>query len=75
MPFLNQDMRARIEHVQHTPKLSDYFESSIPGLYMIGPVAANTFGPLMRFMVGSEYVAPRLAPHLTRLAGKKARAA
>jgi hypothetical protein len=29
-------------------------------------LAANAFGPLMRFMVGAEYAAPRLAAHLNR---------
>lgn len=65
LPFLDQDLASRIAHVEHTPKLSDDFESSVPGLYMVGPIAANTFGPLMRFMVGCEYVSPRVSSHLT----------
>lgn len=71
LPFL--DSRLRIAQVERTPKLSDHFESSVPGLYMIGPVAANVFGPLMRFMVGAEYVAPRLAGHLRATARKSAK--
>ena len=47
-------------------KLSGGFESSAPGLFFVGPAAANSFGPLMRFMVGAEYVAPRIAPRLAR---------
>jgi hypothetical protein len=35
-------------------------------LFFVGPAAANSFGPLMRFMVGAEYVAPRIAPRLAR---------
>jgi hypothetical protein len=64
LTFLDVGLRARVAQVQNTPKLSDYFESSVAGLYMVGPIAANTFGPLMRFMVGSEYVSPRVAGHL-----------
>jgi len=74
LPFLDAALRARIAHVQHTPKLSDDFETSVPGLYAMGALAANSFGPLMRFMVGAEYVAPRLAAHLAK-AEKKAKAA
>jgi hypothetical protein len=55
-----------IDTVEKTPILTDNFESSIPGLYFVGPAAANSFGPLMRFMVGSEFAAPRLAGHLAR---------
>ena len=40
----------------------------------MGALAANTFGSLMRFMVGAEYVAPRLSAHLVE-AAQKARAA
>jgi hypothetical protein len=56
----------RVATVEKTPILSDNFESSERGLYFIGPAAANSFGPLMRFMVGSEFAAPRLANHLSR---------
>ncbi len=74
LPFLDTALRARIAHVQHTPHLSDNFETSVPGLYAMGALSANAFGPLMRFMVGAEYVAPRLSAHLARSA-RKVRAA
>ena len=74
LPFLNRDFCARIAHVRHTPNLSDHFESSVPGLYMVGPLAANAFGPLMRFMVACEDIAPRLTARL-RLTAEKARKA
>ena len=48
------------------PVLSGKFESSVPGLYFVGPSAVNSFGPLMRFMVGAEYAAPRVARALAR---------
>ena len=65
-----------IDTVEKTPILTDNFESSIPGLYFVGPAAANSFGPLMRFMVGSEFAAPRLAGHLARTcAGRMSKAA
>ena len=74
LPFLDAELRRKIVHVQHTPHLSDYFETSVPGLYAMGALAANTFGPLMRFMVGAEYVAPRLSAILVK-ASRRARIA
>ena len=46
--------------------MSDNFETSVPGLYAIGLSAMEMFGPLMRFMVGAEFAAPRVAAHLDR---------
>jgi hypothetical protein len=44
----------------------DNFETSVDGLYTIGLAAMDMFGPLLRFMVGAEFAAPRLAAHLER---------
>jgi hypothetical protein len=59
-------LREEVAQIEHTPHLTDNFETSVPGLYVMGPLAANAFGPLMRFMVGAEYAAPRVAAHLAR---------
>ncbi len=67
--WLAPELRACIATVEKTPILSDNFETSVRGLYFMGPSAANSFGPLMRFMVGSEFAAPRLAGHLHRRLG------
>lgn len=69
LPFLTPDLLNAIAQVENTAILSDQFESSVPGLYFTGPAAANSFGPLMRFMVGAEFAAPRLAAHLARKLG------
>ena len=71
LPFLESQLRRAIAHVAHTPRLSDNFETSVPGLYAVGPMAANAFGPLMRFMVGAEYASPRLASHLVKAAVRR----
>jgi thioredoxin reductase len=70
LPFLESGLRDQVAHVVHTPRLSDNFETSVPGLYAVGPLAANAFGPLMRFMVGAEYASPRLASHLVKAAAR-----
>lgn len=69
LPYLAPELLKRIAQVENTAILSDRFESSLPGLYFTGPAAANSFGPLMRFMVGAEFAAPRIAAHLARRLG------
>ena len=66
LPFIDAAFCSQIQAVKGTPVLSSNFESSIPGLYFAGFIAANTFGPLLRFVCGSEFAAPRLARHLAR---------
>ena len=66
LPFLAAGLRERIASVENTPVLTVNFEASVQGLFVVGPAAANSFGPLMRFMVGAEFAAPRLAAHLER---------
>ncbi|HXC55424.1 MAG TPA: NAD(P)-binding domain-containing protein [Rhizomicrobium sp.] len=66
LPFLDGELRAAVGQVEGTPILSDNFESSLPDLYFVGLAASNSFGPLLRFMYGSEFAAPRLAAHLHR---------
>jgi thioredoxin reductase len=68
LTFFSDGLRSTIRTHAKMPVLSKNFESSVPGLYFVGPPAVNTFGPLMRFMVGSQYVAPRVARDLARKA-------
>ena len=72
LPFLESSLRQEIAQLEHTPHLTDHFETSVPGLYATGLLAANAFGPLMRFMVGAEYAAPRMAAHIMRSAKMRA---
>jgi len=66
LPFLQPSLRASVDQLENTPILSDQFETSVDGLYFTGTAAANSFGPLLRFMVGAEFAAPRLAAELKR---------
>jgi thioredoxin reductase len=70
--FMAPDLLARIRTVDQSPILSSNFESSVPGLYFVGTAAANTFGPLMRFACGAEFVARRLSNHLVPRLSRKA---
>jgi len=62
--FLSQPLRKRIARIEQAPRLNANFESSVPGLYFVGPSSALSFGPLFRFVVGAEYSAGRIAWHL-----------
>jgi thioredoxin reductase len=68
VPFMTPGLLSRIVTTGAAPKLSGGFETTCPGLHVIGPASANSFGPLMRFMTGAEYAAPVLAKHLARKA-------
>jgi hypothetical protein len=64
--YLDPSLRRAVARIDDAPVLSQHFESSVPGLYFVGPAAAATFGPLMRFAYGARYTAPQVA---RRLAG------
>jgi thioredoxin reductase len=66
--FMDSGLLAEIRSVDHTPVLSSHFESSVPGLYFVGPAAANTFGPLLRFAYGARFASKRLSRHLAKSA-------
>jgi hypothetical protein len=57
--FISKDLRGDIASIEQTPRLSSHFESSIPGLYFLGALSANTFGPLTRFAYGAGFAAKR----------------
>jgi FAD-dependent urate hydroxylase len=63
-PFLAPDLTRGVRTIDGYPVLNRGFESSVPGLYFLGSVAAGSFGPLLRFVAGAEFAAPRVARHL-----------
>lgn len=56
--FLAGEVAAELAVADGYPVLGSGLESSIPGLYFVGAPAAYSFGPIMRFVVGSWYSAP-----------------
>ncbi|MGW4511958.1 FAD-dependent oxidoreductase [Streptomyces sp. NPDC004393] len=65
VPFLSPEARGALACVpgSKAPHLSASFESSVPGLYFTGSLAAPMFGPMMRFVAGTEFAATRIARH------------
>ena len=74
IPFLDPELCSAITRIERAPRLSRSFESSVPGLYFIGPSAAFSFGPLLRFACGADFAAPRLSKHLARGSRKRSSA-
>jgi thioredoxin reductase len=64
--FMSRPLRSAIRTHHNAPMVDGGFQSSVDGLYLVGPGAADSFGPLMRFMVGAEFVAPTVAKRLAR---------
>jgi FAD-dependent urate hydroxylase len=60
-PFLSPGLVAQIDRVGGYPRLSRAFETSVPGLFVLGAPAAWSFGPLFRFVAGTGYAATALA--------------
>jgi len=64
LEFLASTLRRRLRTVAGAPALSSSFESSVPGLYFVGMAAANSFGPVMRFVCGTGFAARRTSSRL-----------
>ncbi|MDD0841066.1 NAD(P)-binding domain-containing protein [Curvibacter sp. HBC61] len=64
LAYLDPELRDAVRQVHHTPVLDRHFQSSVPGLYFVGALAANSFGPLLRFAYGADFTAKHLARHL-----------
>ncbi|MDA9432226.1 NAD(P)-binding domain-containing protein [Bradyrhizobium sp. CCBAU 51627] len=64
LPFISGSLLRDLRCVDDVPELSPSFESSIPGLYFTGLASAYNFGPVMRFLCGSQYTAERISRHI-----------
>jgi len=67
LDFLDPSLRGAIVSYTRAPRLNARFESSVAGLYFVGPVSAPSFGPLFRFVIGAEYTVRMVATHLAYL--------
>jgi len=54
-PFLDCKLLAAVRQIDGYPHLNQGFESSVAGLHFLGAPAAWSFGPLMRFVAGTEF--------------------
>jgi thioredoxin reductase len=68
--FIDPDLLNNMTKVEDAPVLSTNFESSIPGLYVVGLASATSFGPLCRFAYGAQFTSDRIARHLAETTQK-----
>ena len=66
LDFLSDDLQNEIAGQANDTDVSANFETNAQGLYAVGMTAMKNFGPVLRFMVGTEFTAPHLAKHLSR---------
>lgn len=59
--FIVPELLDSIARVDGYPKLDFGFQSSLRGLYFTGAAASRSFGPLVRFVSGTEYSARTIA--------------
>lgn len=62
--FLGDGLRRRLATVAGAPAVDAAYQSSVPGLFFVGPAVAATFGPVMRFVYGSDHAARTVARQL-----------
>jgi FAD-dependent urate hydroxylase len=64
LDYLSASLRDNLKLFAGAPVLDRNLESNVPGLFFTGALAAPSLGPLMRFVAGTHFTAPRLARRL-----------
>ena len=75
LTFLSDQLRPTLRTIADTPVVDRSYRSAVAGLYFIGPVVAPTFGPVMRFVYGSDHAARTVSRELAATAGRRGRPA
>ena len=60
LDYITPSLRADLKLFGGAPVLNRHLESNVPGLFFTGALAAPSLGPLMRFVAGTHFTAPRL---------------
>jgi FAD-dependent urate hydroxylase len=66
LQFLPEEIRSRLQATGGSAAVGRDYQSSVAGLYFIGPAVAPTFGPVTRFVFGAGHAAAAVS---RRLAG------
>jgi thioredoxin reductase len=64
LSFLDGRLGSRLATVDGAPAVGRDYESSVAGLYFVGPAVAPSFGPAMRFVYGSDHAATTVGRRL-----------
>jgi FAD-dependent urate hydroxylase len=60
LPMLDKYLLEEIYSYRGSPVLDNWFETNVPGLYFLGYTSARSFGPLYRFVLGTDAAARRV---------------
>jgi thioredoxin reductase len=71
LEFLPETMRSSLRAVGGSAAVGRDYQSSISGLYFIGPSVAPSMGPVMRFVYGAKHAATTVGRHLAAVSGRK----
>lgn len=66
LTFIDPVMREQVRRVGKLPVLDISYQSSVPGLFFVGAIAAYNFGPLTRFVAGTGVAARHITRRLAR---------
>jgi predicted ATP-grasp superfamily ATP-dependent carboligase/NADPH-dependent 2,4-dienoyl-CoA reductase/sulfur reductase-like enzyme len=64
LDYLTPALRGDLKLLAGAPVLDHHLESNVPGLFFTGALAAPSLGPLMRFVAGTHFTAPRVVHRL-----------
>ncbi|CAG9165193.1 Ferredoxin--NADP reductase [Cupriavidus laharis] len=62
--FISSEILSSLSLIDGSPDLTSNFETSVRDLYVLGPAAAMSFGPALRFIYGARCAVPRVARHI-----------
>ena len=71
LEFLPDAIRSSLRTVGGSAAVGRDYQSSVPGLYFIGPSVAPSMGPVMRFVFGAGHAATTVGRQLAAGAGRK----
>jgi lysine/ornithine N-monooxygenase len=75
LQFLDDRLRSALRPLAATPAVGRDYQSSVAGLYFIGPAVAPSFGPVMRFVLGATHAAAVVARQLVGTPDGRSRSA
>jgi thioredoxin reductase len=70
--FIGGDISSALDTLNGSVVVGRGYQSSVPGLYVVGPAVAPSFGPVMRFVFGSDHAAHAVARQLGGVTVRKA---
>ena len=70
--FLGEDILRALRPLSGSALVGRGYQSSVPGLYAVGPLVAPSFGPVMRFVYGARHAALAVTRQLAGVTGRQA---